>query len=102
MSPNELSPREGKVLRYVDSFSQRMDAPVFPNMVISGRDWSDLPHTILQAKRTLEKLDEVGMVSRDEKDRKGFRVTPAGIALILSANAQKLWQTPPPPHITNA
>lgn len=101
MNPSDLSPREGKTLRYVDSHSRAYNEPVFPQMLIVSRKWSDLPQTLLQAKKTLETLWKYGFIERDEVHKKGYRVTPAGIALIVSANAQKLWKSPPPPSVTN-
>ena len=83
----ELTPREGKVLRYIVS---RGADPVLPARVINSIDWSDLPHTLLQALVTFRKLRALGLV---EPAGKGYVALPAGRQLIATANQQGFWRS---------
>ncbi len=86
MKPEDLTAREGKVLRYVVSHN----APVAIAKCIVKIEWSDLPHTWLQSKHTLEKLRAYGLV----KQQKGsYLSTPSGEKLISRANKQGSWRT---------
>jgi len=91
---DKLSNTQGVVLRYVvTTYSQ----PVEPTRVINHIDWSPLPHSFMEAKRTLETLLKYKLVQRVGKA--AFTHTPLGRAVIIYANNAGLWQAPikPPP-----
>jgi hypothetical protein len=92
MKPSELSARCGKVLRYVVT---NRTPPTVPEKCIILIEWSDLPKTLLQARATLEKLRDYGLVERD--DQRGYTATAEGRQLIAEANQQGIWQDPPIP-----
>lgn len=92
MQATELSPREGKVLRFVVS---NHTPPTTPERCIVSIEWSDLPKTLLQARATLEKLRANGLAERN--DKRGYTATAEGRRLIAEASKQKLWQDPPIP-----
>jgi hypothetical protein len=93
----EMTPRQGKVLRYVVSTK---DQPVAPSRCVVKTKWSDLPHSDMQARKTLSELRRLGLVKRIDKD--AFEPTGAGRDLIAYANKKGLWQQPPPPEKTNS
>lgn len=95
--PEELSPRQGKVLRYLCS-KYRNGEQVKPDRLVNRIAWSDLPHTFMSAQATLERLAEFGLVVRSDD---GYIATKAGIALMKEADKAKLWRSPPPPSVTN-
>ena len=97
MKPDELSPRQGKVLRYVCD-KTKGGVPVTADMTIVKIQWSDLPHTVIQAQATLRRLAKFGLA---ERSGDGYRATKAGQTLIKEADASKMWRTPPPPAVTN-
>ena len=98
MKPERLSPRAGKVLRYVVSRTTTGNPPVEPDDCTNRIKWSDLPHTHLQAVSTLSGLSKKGLV---EKVKQGYSATAAGIELIALADKRGLWRVPPPPNVTN-
>jgi hypothetical protein len=94
MNPSDLTPRQGKVLRYIVS----ADRPIGPEECVVTIEWSDLPHTIMQAIGVISKLSRLGLV---ESSGDGHVATEAGKKLILRANYKKRWQKAPPPEKTN-
>lgn len=96
-TPKDLSPRQGKVLRYCCS-KYESGVTVTPDMCIVLIRWSDLPHTPMQAQNTLRKLKSFGLVAPVEN---GYRATQDGLALIKRADKEGLWRKPPPPSVTN-
>lgn len=98
MKPERLSPRAGKVLRYVAARTKSGNPPVKPDDCTNRIKWSDLPHTHLQAVSTLSGLAKRGLV---EKVKQGYSATAAGIELIALADKKGLWRSPPPPSVTN-
>lgn len=87
MKPSKLKPREGKVLRYLVAKTKQGES-VLPAKTINQIEWSDLPHTILQAKAVFMKLARLGLA---ERQGDGYIATVAGIDLIRVADAEKLW-----------
>ena len=86
-----LTPREGKVLRFVLSRSSgQYQEPVKLEQVINRIEWSDLPHDLWQAKVTLARLEALGMVQRDGD---GYQATSKGSSLIADANASGWWNS---------
>lgn len=98
MKPERLSPRAGKVLRFVVARTKSGNAPVEPDSCTNRIKWSDLPHTHLQAVSTLSGLSKRGLV---EKVKQGYSATAAGIELIALADKRGMWRDPPPPKVTN-
>jgi len=91
-----LSPRQGKVLRIVAMTAVQ---PVTVDRCVHPMPWSDLPKTDMQARKALDVLRRFGLVERVDKNT--YTATEAGRAVIVHANKEKLWQTPPPPDKTN-
>ena len=98
MKPDELSPRQGKVLRYLCCKYEGTEPIVTAEKTINHIAWSDLPHTPMQARTTLTRLTRLGLA---ERSGDGYRATKAGLELMKQADAAKLWRTPPPPAVTN-
>jgi hypothetical protein len=93
---DRLSPRQGKVLRYMCSTRQQ---PVTPDRTIRTIEWSDLPKTVLQGRKALEVLRRFGLVEKVGKNE--YTPTDAGRAMIAVADEEKRWQEAPPPAVTN-
>jgi hypothetical protein len=93
---DKLSARQGKVLRYVCS---TRDLPVTPARCIVGIEWSDLPHTDLQARKALDVLRRYGLISRTGKSQ--YEPTAEGKEAIKHADKEDLWRQAPPPKVTN-
>jgi hypothetical protein len=91
-----LSPRQGKVLRYIVS---TRDLPVAPDRLIVSIEWSDLPHTDMQARRAIGALHRLGLVKRIDKN--AYEPTDAGREAIKLADKEDMWRKPPPPAKTN-
>lgn len=91
-----LSPRQGKVLRYIVSTKEQ---PVHPGRCVVKTKWSDLPHSDMQARKTLSVLRRYGLVKRIDKD--AFEPTDAGREALAYADKEGLWRQPPPPKKTN-
>lgn len=93
-----LTDRQGKVLRFVVSRTVESfyKAPVEPIDITTKIEWSDLPKTILQAKKTLEDLQALKLIERADKKNKrkakGFLATATGIALMKQANIDGWWR----------
>jgi hypothetical protein len=66
----QLTPRQGKVLRYVTSTAT---LPVLAARLVNSIEWSDLPHDLLQARAALEKLRRLGLVQRDGNGLRAHR-----------------------------
>jgi hypothetical protein len=90
-----MTPQNGKVLRYVVDSRGR---PIKFSDVINHIHWSDLPHSVIEAKVCFNVLDKLGLVKR--QDRK-YVATALGNKVIAFANKNKMWQTPPSPKIVN-
>ena len=91
-----MTPRQGKVLRYVVS---TVTLPVAPSKCVVKIKWSDLPHSDMQARKTLSELRRMGFVKRIDKD--AFEPTDAGREAIAIADKEGLWRQAPPPKKTN-
>lgn len=91
-----LSPRQGKVLRYVVS---TLDQPVTPERCVVQIEWSDLPKTEVQARKTLFMLKKYKLV--EQVDKHQYTATEAGKEVIAYADKQDLWRQAPPPEKTN-
>lgn len=91
-----LSPRQGKVLRYLCSTKQQ---PVTPDRTIRTIEWSDLPKTDLQARKALDVLRRFGLVKRVDKNT--YEPTEVGREVVAIADKEKRWQEAPPPAVTN-
>jgi hypothetical protein len=93
---DRLSPRQGKVLRYLCSTHQQ---PVTPDRTIRTIEWSDLPKTVLQARKALEVLRRYKLVEKVGKN--AYSPTEAGREMVRVADEEKRWQEAPPPKVTN-
>lgn len=91
-----LSPRQGKVLRYLCSTRQQ---PVTPDRTIRTIEWSDLPKTDLQARKTLDVLRRFGLAKRVAKN--SYEPTDAGREVVALADKEGRWKEAPPPEKTN-
>ena len=91
-----LSPRQGKILRYMAGTRIQ---PVHPESLVTLIEWSDLPHTDLQARKALSVLCRYGLAKK--LDKNAYEVTDAGREVVAYADEQKMWQQPPPPEVTN-
>lgn len=96
--PSELTPRQGKVLRYVVSHNKLFQQRVTADMCIVTIPWTDLPRTKTQAAATISALRKRGLV---EQDSDGYKPTEAGVKLIAAADKKGLWNKPPPRSKTN-
>jgi Fe2+ or Zn2+ uptake regulation protein len=93
---DKLTPRQAKVLRYIVSSSNQ---PVTPDRVVIQIQWSDLPHTDLQARKALDVLRRLKLVERVDKST--YTATRAGQEVIKYANKEGLWRKSPPLRKTN-
>lgn len=91
MVAKSLTPTQGKVLRYTCS----VGVAVHPSMCVNQIEWSEMPHSLLQATRTYHVLLAKGLVKRDGID---FGHTKAGTSVIAYANKKDMWRTNPPPE----
>lgn len=96
--PIDLTNREGKTLRYYAGRTRNGDRQISADACIVTTEWSDLPHSHMQAVMTLTKLLKYKLVRRDGS---GWVATTGGINLEATASKKGMWQTPPPPSITN-
>jgi hypothetical protein len=96
--PSDLTPRQGKVLRYIVSHSKLFGQEVEPEMCIVAIKWSDLPHNKTQAASTISALRKKGLV---ERGKKGYKPTEAGKTLMAAADKKGMWNAPPPRAKTN-
>ena len=91
-----LTPRQGKMLRYIVSTH---DQPVSPSRFVVKIKWSDLPHSDMQARKELSVLRRYGLVKRIDKD--AFEPTEQGREILAIADKEGRWRQPPPPKKTN-
>lgn len=98
MKADSLTPREGKVLRYVSGKTRLGDGPVTPEMCVIRIKWSDLPQSKFQAVTAIATLVGYKLIKAVEG---GYEATASGQKLIASANKAGLWNEAPAPHITN-
>lgn len=96
---DDLSPRQGKVLRFVCSKHKSKSDPVTPEMCIVLIRWSDMPHTAMQARSALSRLRKLNLIDRVDKDQ--YRANETGLAVMQEADKRKLWRKPPPQSVTN-
>lgn len=99
VKPEDLTPRQGKVLRYFVGRKNAGDNQTATDDCIVETPWSDLPHSHSQALMTISKLASNGLLVWVGGDR--YTPTPDGIALIAIANKENMWQAAPPPSVTN-
>jgi hypothetical protein len=97
VKPSDLTIREGMVLRYVCSYTEYAHIEgkqknVEPVMCVVGTEWSELPHTLLQASTTLKKLAKLKLIV---KDGKGYKPLAAGHELVRKANKPRIWLSSP-------
>jgi hypothetical protein len=92
----KMTPRQGKILRYVVS---TRDQPVSPLRCVVKIKWSDLPHSDMQARKEFSILRRYGLVKRIDKD--AFEPTDQGRAVMAYADKEGLWRQAPPPKKTN-
>src|SRR3954453_15553594 len=93
---DRLSPRQAKVLRYVVSTRTQ---PVTPSRCVVTIEWSDLPKTEVQARKTLFVLCKFRLLERVGKHE--YAATELGREVIQYADKEGLWRQPPPPSKTN-
>ena len=89
----DLTIREQKILNYHVSKHENDSLPVRIESCMNTIEWSDLPHSILQAKKTLQTLEALGLI-----DRNGEESTPtqAGIKVMEHYRSQSHWPKAPP------
>jgi hypothetical protein len=98
LKPEDLTPQEGKVLRYFVSMLDREKQTPTDKCIVETV-WSDLPKTHMEAVRVTSRLKKKGLLRAGDK---GFcAATEAGVRLIQVANKTHVWQQAPPPSITN-
>lgn len=98
LKPEDLTPQEGKVLRYFVSMLDREEQTATDKCIVETV-WSDLPKTHMAAVRVTGRLKKKGLLQAGSKGH--VRATEAGVRLILAANKTHIWQQAPPPRITN-
>lgn len=98
-NPEDLTPREGKVLRYFVGRKKFGDNQTTTDDCIVETPWSDLPHSHNQAVMTISSLQAKGLLIRVHDHQ--HTPTEAGIKLMELAEKMGLWLAPPPPSVTN-
>ena len=93
----KLDLREGKVLRYIVSTE---DQPVGFSRVVNHIEWSDLPHSALEAKASFDTLLKMGLIKRSYRTQGAYTFTDLGQKVIARATEKKLWQNAPAPSVT--
>lgn len=83
---NNLSARQGKVLRYVAMNSL---PSIYASRTINYIEWSDLPHSYLQALAALSKLVDNRLIVRVGPAQ--FAPTDLGRRVIKFANKSGYW-----------
>ena len=58
-------------------------------------EWSELPHSIMEATQTYHSLVTKGLAIREGTD---FGHTKLGASVIAYANKKGMWRKPPPPE----
>jgi hypothetical protein len=97
--PEDLTPREGKVLRFLVGRKRKGDTQTATDECIVERAWSDLPHNHAQAVQTVSSLKAKGLLVNVSKGH--YTPTEAGVRLMEKAEKANLWLTSPPPSVTN-
>jgi hypothetical protein len=96
--PGDLSPQEGKVLRFfVSRLDRERETPTDDAVVETI--WSDLPKTHMEAVRVTGRLKKKGLLKAGSKGH--CIATEAGTSLIKAANKGNFWQQAPLPATTN-
>jgi hypothetical protein len=99
--PSDLTPRQGKVLRFIVSHTKLYKgSAITPEMCIVLTTWSDLPHNKTQAVSTISALAKRGLIVRSTTQQ-GYVPTDAGIKLMAAADKKGMWNAPPSPAKTN-
>jgi hypothetical protein len=98
IQPEDLTPQEGKVLRFFVSRLEREQQTAIDDCIVET-PWSDLPKTHWTAVRVTGRLKAKGLLKAAGKGK--CSATEAGISLMKAANRSHVWQTAPPPRITN-
>jgi superfamily II helicase len=88
----DLTIREQKILNYHVSKHENDTLPVLAEKCMNSIDWSDLPHTVLQAKKTLEALEGHGLIKRNGEES---TPTKAGIRVMEHYRSQPNWPKAP-------
>jgi outer membrane biosynthesis protein TonB len=99
IKPDDLTPREGKVLRFFVGRKASGDKQTATDDSIVEIPWSDLPHSHNQAMMAVRSLATKGLLTRVHEGQ--YTPTQAGITLVHAANKAKMWQVAPPPSLTN-
>lgn len=99
VKPQDLTPREGKVLRFLVGRKHNGDSQTYTDDCIVEATWSDLPHSHNQAVQTVSSLKVKGLLTNVAKGQ--YTPTEAGIKLIVAANKAGMWNAPPAPSVTN-
>jgi superfamily II helicase len=84
----DLTLREQKILHYHVSKHKNDTLPVMITSCMNTIEWSDLPHTILQAKKTLDTLEAHGLIVRNGDES---RPTDKGIQVMSKFLAMPHW-----------
>ena len=84
------------MLRYVVSTRTQ---PVTPEWLVVSIEWSDLPQTEVEARKTLFMLKKHKLV--EQVDKHQYTATDAGREAVAYADKEKLWRQAPPPEKTN-
>lgn len=96
--PEDLSPQEGKVLRFFVSRLDREEQTPTDDAIVETV-WSDLPKTHMAAVQVTGRLKKKGLLKAGTK---GYCIaTEAGASLIKAANKDGFWQQAPLPATTN-
>lgn len=98
VKPSHLTPRQGKVLRYIVSHNKLFSEEVTPEMCVVTIKWSDLPQSKTMAASTISALRKLKLI---ERGNKGYKPTEAGKKLTAAADKKDMWNKPPSPKITN-
>lgn len=99
VKPDDLTPCEGKVLRYFVGRWNFGDNQTATDDCIVGTPWSDLPHSHGEAVQTIDSLIDKWLLVTVHEGR--HTPTQQGVDLMAAADKAKMWQTAPPPSVTN-
>lgn len=84
VTSKDLNAREGKTLRFLSTRS----TPAQPEDCVVTIEWTELPQTVLQAKRALEKLRSLKLA---ERSKDGYSITQSGRTLTQKAIKAGKW-----------
>lgn len=82
----KLTNTEGMILRYVVSTN---DHPVEPSRVVNHIEWSALPKTFLEARRTFKTLLSFELVKM--QGDKGYTFTDLGCKVLTYGDTNDMW-----------